>query len=98
MSPCVNHLGKNNTRLTLKQQLMLTSEDQTANAREPEKDFFKNRWMRPLKERACAIVVFYIAFFNTASVLAIVSVATRIRCLPNVLIAKGSTFKSKFTL
>ena len=36
MSPCVNHLGKNNTRLTLEQQLMLTSENQTANARELE--------------------------------------------------------------
>ena len=36
MSLCVNHLGKNNTRLTLKQQLMLISEDQTTNAREPE--------------------------------------------------------------
>jgi hypothetical protein len=36
MSPCVNHLGKNNTRLTLKQQLMLISEDQTTDAREPE--------------------------------------------------------------
>ncbi len=36
MFPCVNHLGKNNTRLTLKQQLVLTSENQTANAREPE--------------------------------------------------------------
>jgi hypothetical protein len=36
MSPCVNHLGKNNTRLNSKQQLVLTSENQTANAREPE--------------------------------------------------------------
>jgi hypothetical protein len=36
MSPYVNHLGKNNTRLTLKQQLMWNSEDQTKNAREPE--------------------------------------------------------------
>jgi hypothetical protein len=41
MSPCVIHLGKNNTRLTLKQQLMLTSENQTANAREPEIDLLK---------------------------------------------------------
>ena len=36
MSPCVNHFGKNNTRLTLEQQLMLTSENQTVNARELE--------------------------------------------------------------
>jgi hypothetical protein len=36
MFPCVNHLGKNNTRLTFKQQLVLTSVNQTANAREPE--------------------------------------------------------------
>jgi hypothetical protein len=41
MPPCVNHLGKNNTRLTLKQQQMLTSEDQTANAREPENNILK---------------------------------------------------------
>jgi hypothetical protein len=41
MFPCVNHLGENNTRLTLKQQLMLTSEDQTANAREPENNLLK---------------------------------------------------------
>ncbi|MFQ3251500.1 MAG: hypothetical protein ACI9O6_003350 [Glaciecola sp.] len=36
MSLCVNHLGKNNTRLNSKQQPMLTREDQTTNAREPE--------------------------------------------------------------
>ena len=36
MSPCVNHLGKNNNRLSPKQQPKLTSENQTANAREPE--------------------------------------------------------------
>ena len=36
MSPRVNHFGKNNTRLTLKQQLMLSSETQTSNARELE--------------------------------------------------------------
>jgi len=36
MSLCVNHLGKNNTRLNSKQQPMLTSENQTTNAREPE--------------------------------------------------------------
>tara|TARA_R110002124_G_scaffold131168_3_gene293287 strand:- start:455 stop:637 length:183 start_codon:yes stop_codon:yes gene_type:complete len=41
MSLCVNHLGKNNTRLTLKQQLVLTSENQTANAREPENNSLK---------------------------------------------------------
>jgi len=41
MPPCVNHFGKNNTRLTLKQRLMLTSEDQTANAREPENNSLK---------------------------------------------------------
>ncbi|MFQ3251485.1 MAG: hypothetical protein ACI9O6_003335 [Glaciecola sp.] len=41
MFPCVNHLGKNNTRLNPKQQLMLTSENQTANAREPENNSLK---------------------------------------------------------
>tara|TARA_R110002049_G_scaffold300511_1_gene491434 strand:- start:860 stop:1003 length:144 start_codon:yes stop_codon:yes gene_type:complete len=41
MSLCVNHLGKNNTRLNSKQQSMLTSEDQTANAREPENNLLK---------------------------------------------------------
>jgi hypothetical protein len=41
MSLCVNHLGKNNTRLNSKQQPMLTSEDQTTNAREPESYFLK---------------------------------------------------------
>jgi hypothetical protein len=41
MSLCVNHFGKNNTRLNSKQQPMLTSEDQTANAREPENNSFK---------------------------------------------------------
>jgi hypothetical protein len=41
MFPCVNHLGKNNTRLNSKQQSMLTSENQTANAREPENNSLK---------------------------------------------------------
>jgi len=41
MSLCVNHLGKNNTRLALKQQLTLISVDQTANAREPEDNSLK---------------------------------------------------------
>ena len=41
MPPCVNHFGKNNTRLTLIQQLMLVSVDQTINAREPENDYLK---------------------------------------------------------
>ena len=41
MSPCVNHLGKKYTRLNPKQQLMLISEDQTTNAREPENNSFK---------------------------------------------------------
>jgi hypothetical protein len=41
MSLCVNHLGENNTRLNSKQQLMLTSEDQTTNAREPENNPLK---------------------------------------------------------
>ncbi len=41
MSPYVNHLGKNNTRLTLKQQLMLTGENQTLCAREPEINLLK---------------------------------------------------------
>jgi hypothetical protein len=41
MPPCVNHLGKNNTRLTLKKQLVLTSENQTTNAREHEKHTLK---------------------------------------------------------
>jgi len=41
MSLCVNHLGKNNTRLRLKQQLMLISEDQTTNACEPEMNLLK---------------------------------------------------------
>ena len=41
MSLYVNHLGKNNTRLTLKQQLIWIGEDQTANARESEKNLLK---------------------------------------------------------
>jgi hypothetical protein len=41
MFPCDNHLGKNNTRLNSKQQPMLTSEDQTTNAREPETNSLK---------------------------------------------------------
>lgn len=41
MSLYVNHLGKNNTRLTPILQLMLTSVDQTANAREPENNPIK---------------------------------------------------------
>ena len=41
MSPCVNQLGKNNTRLTLKQQLIWIGADQTTNAREPEKGGLK---------------------------------------------------------
>ncbi len=53
MSPCVNHLGKNNTRLTLKQQLMLISEDQTTDAREPENGVLTTD-ERLLKERACS--------------------------------------------
>jgi len=38
---CVNHSGENNTRLTLKQQLMLTGENQTLCAREPEESMIK---------------------------------------------------------
>ena len=37
----VNHLGKNNTRLTLKQQQLLTSVDHTTNAREPDNNLLK---------------------------------------------------------
>ena len=41
MPRCVNHFGKNNTRVTLKQQMMLNGGNQTTDAREPENNSLK---------------------------------------------------------